>query len=149
MLESLFLFTSELVSGLKIFATSNVKYGQDYLYLQFRIVKTASMSTATKLTVDRNVSTIFSKLLETNFETITWNDTVMEERSCSEISNNTCAVVLDIQLPAKNVNCTDTGMYRGHVEFVDGSKATDQVYIEVKGMNITVKFFGLLYQPAK
>ena len=126
------LINKELVSGLKIFATSHVTYGQDYLYLQFRIVKTASMSTATKLTVDRNVSKIFSKLLETNFENITWNDTDMEERSCSETSNNPCAVVLDIQLPTNKVNCTDTGMYRGHVEFVDGSSATDQVYIEVK-----------------
>ena len=107
------------------------------------------MSTATKLTVDRNVSKIFSKLLETNFENITWNDTDMKERSCSETSNNTCAIVLDIQLPTNKVNCTDTGMYRGHVEFVDGSNATDQVYIEVKGMNISVKSFGLLYQPAK
>ena len=107
------------------------------------------MSTATKLTVDRNVSTIFSNLLETNFENITWNDTDMKERSCSETSNNTCALVLDIQVPTNKVNCTDTGMYRGHVEFVDGSNATDQVYIEVKGMNISVKFFGLLYQPAK
>jgi hypothetical protein len=71
----------------------------------------------------------------------------MKERSCSETSNNTCAIVLDIQLPTNKVNCTDTGMYRGHVEFVDGSNATDQVYIEVKGMNISVKSFGLLYQP--
>ena len=107
------------------------------------------MSTATKLRVERNVSTIFSELLETNFENITWKDNDMKGRACSETSNNTCAAVLDIQLPADTVNCTDTGMYRGHVYFADGSNAKDQVYIEVEGMNTSVKFFGLLYQPAK
>lgn len=137
-----------MVSGLKIFATSNVTYGRDYLYLQFRIVKHASIPTAIKLTVERNVSTIFSELLETNFETIKWTDNAMAERSCAETSNKTCASVLDIQVSKYNVSCTDTGTYRGLVEFDNGQNRTDQVFVEVEGKNTSVKFICLLHQPA-
>ena len=121
--------------GPDIFATNNVTYGQDYLYLQCRIVLSSNKPTAVKLTVYRNMS----KVLQTDFSSITWNDDDLKNRSCSEAIDGACAKVLDIQISKDSVSCTDTGLYQGMVEFSDDSNSTAETYIEVKGKQVTFK----------
>ncbi|CAC5394032.1 unnamed protein product [Mytilus coruscus] len=119
-------------SDLQIFFTKKITYGQDYLYVQFRSVQTSTAVTVNKLIVQRNNTATFVDILETDFNSTVWKDSKMQERSCSETWNGVCANVTDIHISKDNVNCADTGTYRGILELSDGSNLTEQAHLEVK-----------------
>ncbi|XP_052063742.1 uncharacterized protein LOC127703264 [Mytilus californianus] len=127
------LLFGRVASDLKIFSTKKITYGQDYLYIQFRSVQSSKTATVNRLIVQRNTTSAFVDILETDFNSITWKDSKMQERSCSEVLEGPCAKVMDIQIPKDKVIYTDTGIYKGTLELSDGSKLEEQAYIEVTG----------------
>ncbi|XP_063398419.1 uncharacterized protein LOC134683198 [Mytilus trossulus] len=61
-----------------------------------------------------------------------WKDSKMQQRFCVETWSGVCANVTDMHISKDNVNCEDTGTYRGILELSDGSNITELAQLEVK-----------------